>query len=78
MLPFEGSDLLIGRLEQEVNTAPYTGNLIPIVQDSILAVEVLSRCYDVLCESVVSTELPAIQGRQAVSTKPVIRICVSN
>ena len=68
MLPFEGSDLLIGRLEQEVNTAPYASNLILIVQENILAVEVLSSCYDILCKSVVSTDFPTLQGTEACIT----------
>ena len=68
MLPFEGSDLLIGRLEQEVNTAPQTSNLVLILQEVISTSEELGSCYDILCESVVSTDSQPF--KEATPSKP--------
>ena len=75
MLPFEGSDLLIGRLEQEVNTAPYASNLILIIQENTLAVEVLSSCYDILCKSVVSTDFPTLQRSYTIKATYMVISC---
>ena len=60
--------LVLKELEQEVNTAPHTSNLVIILQDVISTGEELGSCYDILCESVVSTEFPALQGREALPT----------
>ena len=60
--------LVLKELEQEVNTTPNTGNLVLILQEVISTSEELGSCYDVLCESIVSTELPALQGREALLT----------
>ena len=48
--------LVLKELEQEVNTAPHTSNLVIILQDVISTGEELGSCYDILCESVVSTD----------------------
>ena len=60
--------LVLKELEQEVNTAPHTSNLVIILQDVISTGEELGSCYDILCESVASTEFPALQGREALPT----------
>ena len=60
--------LVLKELEQEVNTTPNTGNLVLILQEVISTSEELGSCYDILCESIVSTELPALQGREALPT----------
>lgn len=60
--------LVLKELEQEVNTAPHTSNLVIILQDVISTGEELGSCYDILCESVVSIEFPALQGREALPT----------
>ena len=66
--------VLIG-LEQEVNTAPYASNLILIVQENILAVEVLSSCYDILCKSVVSTDFPTLQRSYTIKATYMVISC---
>ena len=79
VLSFEVSDLPISRLEQEVNTAPQTSNFVLIgLLEGILTGEELSSCYDVLCESVVSTELPALQGVVSSSTGSVVIGCAES
>ena len=60
--------LVLKELEQEVNTTPNTGNLVLILQEVISTSEELGSCYDILCESVASTEFPALQGREALPT----------
>ena len=75
MLPFEGSDLPINRLEQEVNTAPQTSNLVLILQEVISTSEELGSCYDILCESIVSTELPTLKRIEAFCTSLVVIGC---
>ena len=75
MLPFEGSDLLIGRLEQEVNTAPQTSNLVLILQEVISTSEELGSCYDILCESIVSTELPTLQRSYTIKATYMVISC---